>query len=78
MTDKTKARLEAYTDWVVVVCATVLTALDKFPPEWTVGLFVVVAGIAGVLKGKGSPGSAVLLVMGPVAKLIASLKGGMG
>ena len=60
---RTKMKLDAWTDWFIVGCATVLTALDKFPPEWTAGIFVGVAGLAGLSRklGKGGGTAAGLL-----------------
>ncbi len=69
-TVKTEIKFGAFTDWLIVVCATVLTALDKFPAEWTFGLFIGIAGLVVAMKGMGKTGGSVTgLVLLAVKKL---------
>lgn len=73
----TRAKLEAYTDWLVVISITILVALDKVPWEWGLGIIAAIGGVHTGLKGMGKSGSAVgLLVAHPVAKLAGLLLGG--
>lgn len=71
----TRVRFEAYTDWLVVIAATVLTALDKFEPEWCMGLFVLVAGLTGMIKKRGVNGGTATGVIFLLAKKVIALTG---
>jgi hypothetical protein len=74
----TRLRLEAYTDWLVVVAATVLTALRIMPWEAWAVVCGGVAGVAGVMKGRGKSGGALFAMGAPIAKALAAFLGGTG
>jgi hypothetical protein len=70
---RTKMKLDAWTDWFIVACATLLTVLDKFPPEWTAGIFVGVAGLAGLARKLGGTGTATGVLLGFGKKLAVAI-----
>ncbi len=75
---KTRIRMEAYTDWLVVVATTGLVAMDKVPWEWGLGIIAAIGGVTGVLKGLGRPGGSAGVVFALLSKLAASGKGIVG
>lgn len=67
---RTKMKLDAWTDWFIVACATLLTVLDKFPPEWTAAIFVGVAGLASAARKWGGGGASAAGVLYLLSKKI--------
>ncbi len=55
---RTRMKLEAYTDWLVAIAITGLTAMDKVPWEVGVGVLTLIAGISGILKNRKGGGTA--------------------
>jgi hypothetical protein len=68
-------RLEAFTDWLAIVCITLLVFAGKMPWEWGAGIIGAIAGITGAAKGMGKPGSTIGIIGVGGAKFIAAILG---
>lgn len=70
-----KIRMGAFTDWLAIVSVTILIALDKIPWELGLPIIATIGGVGGVMKARGNPGSALLLIAAPLLKLLGAKHG---